>query len=241
MHLTIRAARGGARPDAVAALVFSDDQTVPVSLKALDRRCVGEVARALKRPEIGRKPGELTTVYPVSGAGRLMIVGLGEQKNFDAEALRRAGAAIARAAAGAELSRIQIESKTIGSRLGDSATGQALAEGLVLGGHRFEQFKGAASEEVRKGTLSVLVDGPLAKGFRRGLVVAEAANTARTLAATPPNEANPAAIVRHARTLARKHKLACRVIDAKAAQKLGMGGLLAVGAGGSSPPTTPEC
>ncbi|MDX1564043.1 MAG: leucyl aminopeptidase [Phycisphaeraceae bacterium] len=237
MHLTIRTARGGARPDAVAALVFSDDQTVPAALKAVDRRCVGEVARALKRPEIGRKPGELATVYPVSGAGRLMIVGLGEKKDFDVGCVRQAGAAIARAAAEAELSRIQIETKTIGALLGDGAIGQALAEGLVLGGHRFEQFKGSASDPAKKGTLSVLVDGPLAKGFRRGLVVAEAANVARTLAATPPNEANPAGIVKHARALARKQKLNCRVIDAKAAQKLGMGGLLAVGAGGSSPPS----
>ena len=47
MHLTIRTAKSSDRDEAVAVLIFSDDKNVPVSLKTLDRRCLGEVGRAI--------------------------------------------------------------------------------------------------------------------------------------------------------------------------------------------------
>ena len=59
----------------------------------------------------------------------------------------------------------------------------------------------------------------------------QAVNTARELAATPPNICHPGWVASQARKLARTTGLHCRVIGAAEAEKLGMGGLLNVGKG----------
>jgi leucyl aminopeptidase len=68
------------------------------------------------------------------------------------------------------------------------------------------------------------------------LQVGESVNLARALAATPPNVANPAHLVELAKRVAKETGMACKVIDAASARKLGMGGLVAVGQAGSTPP-----
>jgi leucyl aminopeptidase len=73
-------------------------------------------------------------------------------------------------------------------------------------------------------------------GVKRGMSVAESANLTRQLAATPPNVANPQYLATQAQKMAREVGLKCRVIDAREAARLKMGGLLAVGGAGSRPP-----
>jgi leucyl aminopeptidase len=67
-------------------------------------------------------------------------------------------------------------------------------------------------------------------------VLAAATGLARDLANTPPNEANPAWIERRARELARRHGMKLRVFAAPELRRLGMGGILGVGAGSATPP-----
>jgi leucyl aminopeptidase len=67
-------------------------------------------------------------------------------------------------------------------------------------------------------------------------VAAEGQNFARTIASRPGNDINPPSLARVAQELAREVGLGVRVLDEKQMAKLGMGGILAVGAGSIATP-----
>src|SRR5439155_18418220 len=71
---------------------------------------------------------------------------------------------------------------------------------------------------------------------RRAIVIAEGQNFARTIASRPGNEINPPALAEIAQKFAREVGLDIRVLDEKQLAKLGMGGILAVGAGSNRTP-----
>ncbi len=116
------------------------------------------------------------------------------------------------------------------------AVGRALAEGVSIATFDTKPYAGTASTKSSNAEVTVKLEARFHKGFREGLLLGRAVNTARRLAATPPNLAGPSQLTSHAQALAKTHGMTFRVIDAKAAAKLGMGGLLAVGAGSADAP-----
>ncbi len=128
----------------------------------------------------------------------------------------------------------------------EAAAVGACIEGLALRWFEFVDFRGSANPKRArpklKLKLSNAADAATRAAGRKALIMAGAANVGRHLAATPPNVANPAYLARFCRKAAgaggakATSGLKCRIINAEQAEKLGMGGLLAVGAGGSTPP-----
>jgi len=154
------------------------------------------------------------------------------------EALRRAGSRLAQAlkAAGQTTIHIQLADHAMGNEANSAHT--AFIEGLGIGWYAVESFKGAASESPKaKGPLTVSIQTTLPLAARKRIVATiDAVTAARQLCATPPNIANPAFVADYCTKQAKQAGLGCKVITATQAKKLGMGGLLAVGAGGSTPP-----
>jgi leucyl aminopeptidase len=74
------------------------------------------------------------------------------------------------------------------------------------------------------------------EAINRGRVVADGQNFARTIASRPGNEINPPALAKVAEEMAREIGLSSRVMDEKELKRLGMGGILAVGAGSTLTP-----
>ena len=126
---------------------------------------------------------------------------------------------------------------TLLTKLTDAhATGQALAEGISIAAFETKPYSGTATRQTFRADLAVCLESRFHKGFQEGLLLGQAVNTARKLAATPPNFAGPSQMTAFAQALARKHGMTFRVVDTKAAAKLRMGGLLAVGAGSADAP-----
>lgn len=172
-----------------------------------------------------------------------LLVGLGPAKDYSIDRLRAAAAKIGRV-----LVKVSARSVTLcessawliggPSALEGVAAGCAFAEGLALGTWRIDDFDGTATR--RSPRLSSLAlwahDRAMRSGLARGLVVAEGINTARQIAATPPNIANPTWIASESRKIARAGKMTVKVIDYSHAKALGMGGLVAVGRGSAIKP-----
>ena len=231
--------------DAVAVVLFDKQPTLPAGYVALDKQLGGALSEVRKRKELELGRGSMTVVHPRQGAARLYVLGLGERGKLDTgESLRIAAAKLPGPMSRAGITGLRAEiAPGLGDALGDEAAGRAFADGLAIGNFEFKAFKGKATQNSRNGKpspeasrLSVAIDAPMRKGLGRGLSIAESVNLARHLAATPPNVANPGHLVAFCRTMARQVGLTCKVIDAAQAKRLKMGGLLAVGAAGSTPP-----
>ena len=176
---------------------------------------------------------------PTAGpAKRVLLIGLGEAKQADAEALRRAAAVAAKEAERLGVATVtchvsEAVEKTVG---GAEAAGAALAEGLVMGSYRFVELK-SKRDKPKCGSAALLGAGAAFKrGARYGRIVAEANCYTRDLQNRPGNKMRPRDFAAEARKLARKGaKVTTKVLSEKQMQDLGMGSLLSVSAGSIEP------
>jgi len=190
---------------------------------------------ALERASATGKAGEVVDV-PVIAAGsavrRLLLVGTGDGGAGD---LRRAGAALARRAAGAQ----RVATDTV---LGlDADTARAHVEGLLLAAYAFgPPPRGTATRKEPVGSIDLHLPGrqsaPVRAAVDMAQVTARAVHLARDLANTPSGVKDPTWLARQAREHGRRHALKVTVLDEKDLARDGFGGIVAVGMGSARPP-----
>ncbi len=231
------------RADALVVHLFADSAPGGATA-AVDRALGGQIRAAIDLGDLTGASGETLLLYSQGkiAAPRVLVVGLGAQASFDAEAARRAAAQAALA-----LDKIGCQrAATIlhgGSADGleTAAAAQALAEASALALYRFEHYRSdTRSPSLRQLTL---VEHDAAKlpalrqGVRSGQALASATAAARDLINHPGNTVTPLYLADQARRLAQQYEhLKVRILDEKAMAKLGMGAVLAVGRGSSNPP-----
>jgi leucyl aminopeptidase len=196
------------------------------------------LAEELRRAEATGKAGEIVEVRlpgpPQDGAPLVLLVGTGDG---DAQALRRAGAALARR------SRDRARLATTVALDGDV---RAFLEGLLLAAYSFSRKSAPKKPAPLKAvTLVTAASGArVGRGIREAVdaatVTAEAVHRARDLANTPSNEKDPAWLARQAVTLGRRTGLEVVVRDERRLAAEGWGGVLAVGQGSARPPRVIE-
>jgi leucyl aminopeptidase len=254
--------KGDVPANADGVAVFLHKQTKPGSdpVEALPKVLRRHVDALLEAGAVIGKSNELTTQL-LNGAGngkwrRLLVIGLGAKDKFSAHCLLEAGGTLAKAARKQKLRNVAaIVPPTPGSLPGmpdrapagpgPSAAVEALVSGFVLGAFDFEEYKGTANrkrdeKKDRKGPLQLTIvtdaDAGARQALERAQAVSDGQNFARTIASRPGNDINPPALAKVAHDLAREVGLDVRVLDEKQMAKLGMGGILAVGAGSSHTP-----
>jgi leucyl aminopeptidase len=177
------------------------------------------------------KPGESQPLLATDGS-TVLAVGVGDPAALDADVLRRAGAAVARASGPARSVAVTLTSAAAG-RLDRTRASQAVVEGIALGGYRFTAHK----PEARPGCLeSVFVVGGTAVGVRRGRQVAEAVGWARDWVNEPPRDMTPRRLAALASDLAFDAGLDVDVWDTERIEQERLGALLGVAAGSAEPP-----
>lgn len=195
--------------------------------------------RAILRPESrdsGEKLPSRSFRHGVDEQGRpFVLLGLGG--NPRTVQLRVAATRALRAARELGTGDLEFDCSHLeGLDIAAAGIGQALAEGVSIAAFEAKSFAGTASKKPSSLAVRVAIAAPYQAGFRKGLLVGRGINTSRELANTPPNIATPEWMTLRARKLAETHGMGFRVIAADEAKKLGMGGLLAVGAGSAYPP-----
>ncbi len=240
MYRSIRFAAG--KTDTFAIALLDSQKELPGGYASLDAQVGGAISAAMARAEFSAKQGAITTLYPTKGAARVFIVGLGKGERI-ADAVRIASSKLVNVAYGARVDALSLHVLPALKDDADAqAIGAAIGEGMTLGNFEFVSFKGTVHAKSKKNSkpkvtdLLVTLEKELQKPAVTGGVVSESANLARTLAATPPNVANPKYLCDFAKKMAKEVGLSCKIIDNEQAKKLGMGGLTSVGAGGSEKP-----
>jgi leucyl aminopeptidase len=219
-----------------------DKSHLPARYAALDRAVGGRISAALGTGDFKGSRGDTLLVYGDAGDGvrRVLLVGLGEEREADAEALRIAAGRAVGLARSRRARRVVIAVPPL-RRLRGAAAGQALAEGAILGGYRFDSYRSPEADATPAPDVALWVDGSgdargVRAGVRIGTALAESQNLARDLSNEPPNTLPPAELASAAQQMAREVGLRCRVLDVPKLEKLGAGGILAVGGGSSRPP-----
>jgi len=175
------------------------------------------------------KAGE-TQVFKFDDTTALAI-GLGEANEVTLDSLRRAGAALSKAASKSRVAAFVLGAT--GSPFDAAAASQAVAEGALLGAYEFMEYKSAAKTPA---TERVVVVGGDAGGVQRGATVASAVAMARDLVNSPPSVMTPRRIAEVAGEVAQQNGLDITVLDEHAIEAERLGGLRGVSLGSDEPP-----
>jgi len=120
---------------------------------------------------------------------------------------------------------------------GEAWAYQTLAENLVLADYEFTTYKSKQPKEILK---EILVSGTASKetksGFERGVILGEAISGTRDIANTPGGDMTPEGLAKASKLALKGTKATVTVLDAKAIEKLKMGGILGVGGGAKIKP-----
>lgn len=119
----------------------------------------------------------------------------------------------------------------------------AAAEGHFLGAYAFNHYRTTLCEDAAKQPIArveLLIpetpDDEASSVLARSLAIAGAVATARNLVNTPPNHLDPAGLAAEAQVLGIGAGLSVEVLDEKALERDGFGGIIGVGKGSSRPP-----
>ncbi|HEY5842628.1 MAG TPA: leucyl aminopeptidase [Mycobacterium sp.] len=228
--------RGAGSAVLIVAVVSGDpdspDATTTVLTNPfLDAEATGEIEVALAA--LGAKGGadQVTRLtVPSLPVASVLAVGLGKPRDaWPAEVIRKAAGVAARSLNGTEtvittLTELDLE---------------AAVEGLILGAYRFTDFRSAKTAPkdpgLRKITaLSTAKDAK--KQAERATAIATAVATARDFVNTPPSHLFPAEFAKRAKAFGEAAGLQVEVLDEKALEKAGYGGIIGVGKGSSRQP-----
>jgi leucyl aminopeptidase len=224
----------------VVPVVSAGDEDKPGAVVSaagpfLSADAVAEIESALKALEATGGSEQVHRLVVASlPVASVLTIGLGKPRpEWPAEVIRRAAGVAARSLGGAEAALT-----TLTQLPGDDVCSAAV-EGLILGGYRFTDFRSDKTAPKDKGlrkitVLSTATDAK--KNAAHGAAVATAVATARDLVNTPPSHLFPAEFAKRAKALGESVGLEVEVLDEKALQKAGYGGVIGVGQGSSRPP-----
>ncbi len=213
-----------------------------LAIDGSSRHYLGDV---LRRGDHEGKLGTTLLLHSVPGipADRVLLVGLGREREFVEAAYRTALAAAMRAlkttgAAEATLCLTDLPLK----RRDISWKVEHAVLAIREGAYRFDKMKSKASDgkrALRKVMLHVAKRGDVAAGeaaITRAEAIAEGIALAKDLGNLPGNVCTPTYLAEQALELAKRHGLKAQILEQKDLEKLGMGCFLAVAQGSRQPP-----
>ncbi len=214
-----------------------EEKTDEPTLARFDQTLDGVVSALYRDKEFTGALGKtkLFNTFGKVAAERLLLVGLGKEKEFTPERMRQAGGAAAQALRAACLSGCAVCVPEGNGLL------RAAAEGIALGAYSFDQYKTDPDVKTGPATVAFLVpegcsavDGEQLLDEAR--LVCEAVRYTRDLVSQPGNVATPSFLAEKALEMAALFDIPCQVWDREDLERHGMAGLLAVARGSRQQP-----
>jgi leucyl aminopeptidase len=232
-------APASARTGALVVPIFTDG-TLDGATKAADDALGGAISEILKSGEIKGKLAETALVHAHGQPfGRVLVVGLGEREKFEPYFLARAAGAAVRLLGRKNVAEIAI-ALPAAAKGDEAACASFVTEGALAGSFDITLYQSKPDKKIAVTGVTILDDGfdadAVAKGVKRGIILGEAVNLARTMAATPANDMTPTHMAAEATRVAGDAGLSIDVLDEARCRKEGMGSFLSVAAGSVQPP-----
>jgi len=230
--------------DAIIVNLFEGVTAPAGGTGAVDAALDGAITKLIAQGDIRGKSGEVTVVHTFGKipAARVIVAGLGKQKDFDLDAVRNLAANLTRAVrkSGTKAVATITHGAGIGG-LDPAACAQAVAEGTLLGDYRFLKHKKADEDRPMLDSVTIVESDAaqvpiLEAAAARGVILAEATNLARDLANEPSNHLTPTDLAAKAVEVATANGLEIEILEREDMEKKGMGSILSVAKGSAQPP-----
>lgn len=239
-----------AKADAIVVNLFQGVTQPGGATGAADTALGGQIADYLKLGEFKGKAKEVA-VLATRGripSPRVILVGLGEAKQFTLDRVRQvsARAAVAARERGCRTLATIVHGAGIG-RMDPMRAAHAVVEGSLLGLYEFREYRSKPKEdedadgEKRLDELWIVERDAkrlrqLAAAASEAETLARITNDVRTLVNRPSIDKTPPVLAQAALKWAKTYGFSAKVLEKPQLERLGMGGLLGVGSGSVHPP-----
>ena len=212
---------------------------------AVDRAMDGAISQLIKDGEIKGKKGETTLIHTFGkiGPSRVLVAGLGKGDSFTLETVREIMAGSCRYLRKLGVKQVATIAHGAGiAGLDTRASGQAIAEGSIMGLYRFGNYFTKNEDGTPELDELWIVEqdsdkvADLEQGVQHGRLMAEAAILARDMVNEPSNVMTPSRMAEIARQVAEEAGLEIEVLESHDMREMGMGALLGVAQGSDQPP-----
>jgi leucyl aminopeptidase len=219
--------------------VAANQLTEPLFQK-IDKALDGALTRTISAREFSGDAQQTLLLHGNRqlGAERILLIGLGKEKDITLETLRKAGATATnqlRQRRLTDFTWLPADSPLHGLQI--EAMAGAWIEGLILADYRFERYRSADPKRAPSlKQLSVLTarkkeQAPIEAAVRRAENLCRGVLLARDLVNEPGNVKSPAFLAEQAEAMAAEVGLQCTVLDRAALEQEGCGALLGVAQG----------
>ena len=246
MEFTIKSGSPEKQRSACVVVGVFDNRKLSLSAELIDRASNGYVGEIIRRGDMEGKLGSTLLLHNVRGtlADRVLLVGLGKERDFRDREFRRALQSAVKLLnetgsyeAVVYLTEEKVKRREVAWRVEHAV---AVAMETV---YRFDRMKSEPAEvrrPLRKLTLSVPQRSDLTAGEKaaaRGLAIAHGVELARDLGNLPGNVCTPSYLAVEAAKLATEFpELKVEVLEHGQIEALGMGSFLSVTRGSDEPP-----
>ncbi len=245
MEFNIKSGSPEKQRSACVVVGVFESRKLSLPAELIDNAAEGYLAELLRRGDMEGKAGNTLLLHKVPGieADRVLLVGLGKEKEFREKEYRAAIATAVRTlneTGGFDgtltLTELPVKKRDFAWRIRQAVI--VIQETL----YRFDQLKSKKDEvrrPLRKLTLCVERRNELAaaeQALQEGQAIAGGMNLMKNLANLPGNICTPTYLADQARELAREHELSVDILGRTEMEQLGMHSLLAVARGSHQPP-----
>ncbi len=237
---TTDAPESAATPCLVVGLF--EDRSLSAAAARIDEKSAGAIKRLVESGDATGKVGTTTVLFGLAGiaATRVLVVGLGEPKKFDAAAFNRAANDAARAlkglpiaAAVSTLTEIDVPGRDLAWKLRTAAL--AADHQAYRYTATFKPKDAPKTPQLESIAFSASDANP--RALAEAAAIANGVRFARELGNLPPNICNPAWMAAQAKVIAEGHAgVTLEVLETEDMRKLGMGSLLGVAQGAAHAP-----
>lgn len=216
--------------------------------RVIDEASEGAIGSIMRRGDMDGKLGQTVVLHNLSGVfcDRVLLVGLGRERDFDERAFRKASTSAAKALratgsidAVSYLTHIELKGRDFHWNVRQAAL---VTEEEF---YRFDACRGEkAKEDLPVYKLERMIydvprrsDLPAGEqGLAEALAISHGSALTKNLANLPGNYCTPTYLAEQAQDLAKQYSLKCRIIEQAEMEKLGMGALLSVARGSRQAP-----
>ena len=245
MEFSIRSGSPEKQRSACVVVGVFESRKLSLPAEVIDNAARGYLSDLLRRGDMEGKAGSTLLLHNVPGtlADRILLVGLGKEKEFREKEFRAAIATTVKTlneTGGFDgtiyLTELTIRKRDVAWRVRQAA--MVALESL----YRFDRLK-SKKDDVRRPLrkLTFCVErrnelAPAEEALAQGQAIAAGATLMRDLANLPSNICTPSYLAEQAAQLAAEHGLGIEVLQREDMEKLGMNTLLSVAKGSHEPP-----